>query len=442
MANLRDLPRVDAVANAPGLCSFSPRIRLLAARLALDELRSAALNGKNDISFDSAADLALKAAVRLTSPSLRPVINASGVVLHTGAGRARLADTAVQQLLMVAGGHAAVEFDLESGRRGDRQAHVRDLLCDLTGAEDAMVVNNCAAAVLLSLQALAGGRDVILSRGQMVEIGGSFRMPEIVAHSGCRLVEVGCTNKTRLSDYRQAIGEETAAILRCHPSNYRIVGFTAEPSLTELCALAKESGVLLIDDLGSGCLLDVSTYGLPKEPTVQESLSAGADVVLSSGDKLLGGPQAGLILGRKEVIAELRRHPVARAVRIDKLTLAALEATLRLYREERADEIPTWRYIGRSLEQVKSDAERLAKATSKATVELSETEVGGGSLPARGIPTYCAVIATERPDELAQSLRTGDPAVIVRVQDGRVWLDPRTMEPDEVDAVAVLLGAL
>jgi L-seryl-tRNA(Ser) seleniumtransferase len=439
--DLRRLPQVDQLSRAECLREYPEAVRTEAARRAVAHVRERLL--ADDPPEASVEEIAEREAMRLVRPGLRPAINLSGVVLHTGLGRARLAPAAAAQLREAGEHHAVLEFDLEEGVRGDRQDHVRGHLQRLTGCDDAYVVNNAAAGVVLALAALAGGREVVLSRGQMVEIGGAFRMPEIVETSGCRLVEVGCTNKTRLSDYERALGDETGAILRCHTSNYRIVGFTAQPERSELAALAQASRIPFIDDAGSGCLVDTRRFGLPKEPTLQECVAAGADVVIASGDKMLGGPQAGMILGRKEMIDTIRKHPLARAFRIDKLTLAALEATLRLYVEGREMEIPTLRYLGRSLEEVRATAERLCRAVGdSATVEASVTEVGGGSAPGTGVPTCCAVVRTGDPERWARALRTGDPPIVGRIQDGALWLDPRTVEPDEVERVERALGEL
>lgn len=442
MADLRRLPKVDALAASPALAGFSARVRADAARQAIAELRAQA-NGNGKLDVSKAEDLALEAALRLASSPLRPVLNASGIVLHTGLGRARLPQAAVERLSEVATSHATVEFDLESGARGDRQSIVRSLLEELTGAEDAHVVNNGAAAILLALAALCRGREVVLSRGEMVEIGGSFRMPEVIAESGCRLVEVGCTNKTRLTDYRSAIGEETAAILRCHPSNYRIQGFTSSPSDAELAALAKEHGLRFVYDLGNGSLWDLLEFGLPKEAFLIPAVKGGADLVTASGDKLLGGPQAGLILGSSEAVNQVRRHPLARALRVDKLTLAALEATLRLHRNGEREAIPTFRYLTRRPEDLRREARRLARAyPGESVVEEGLSEVGGGSAPGFGLPTWRVGLIHPDPDALAQALRRSDPPLIGRIERGRVWLDPRTLEPAEVRLAVRILSAL
>jgi L-seryl-tRNA(Ser) seleniumtransferase len=434
MANLRDLPQVDALARDARLSVFPPQIALVSARTAVAEARQRARNGE-PVDRHTVLEEALAHAATMHRPGPAHLINMSGVVLHTGLGRARLAPAVAARVAEVARAHSAVEFDLETGARGDRQEHVRWLLRELTGAEDAHVVNNCAGAVTLSLAALAAGREVILSRGQMIEIGGSFRLPEIIAASGCRLVETGCTNKTRLSDYEGNIGPGTAAILRCHPSNYAIVGFTEFPGARELAELARRHDVPLIDDAGSGCLLDTTRFGLPKEPTVQEAVRAGASLVLFSGDKLLGGPQAGIIVGSTQCVAHIRQHPLARALRVDKLTLAALEATLRLYLVGRELEIPVWRYLSRGLDEVRRMARRLARAYPGATVARGQTEAGGGSLPGSSVPTWRIRLPHHSPDRLLHSLRASPHGIVGRVEDGAAWLDPRTLDGIEATQV-------
>lgn len=435
--NLRDLPKVDALARVSELAPYPERVRVEAARRAIDRLRSDVLVGADP--SVTAEGLALEIAESLAASSLRGAINLSGVVLHTGLGRARLAEAAVRKIAGVAGGYSTLEFDLETGERGDRQEHVRELLRQLTGAEDALVLNNAAGAVTAALAALAHGREVILSRGQMVEIGGSFRMPDIVRESGCRLVEVGCTNRTHASDYESAISDATAAILRCHPSNYRIVGFTEEPSLEELRRIARARGIRLIDDQGSGCLFDLRTLGLPAQTTLPESAHL-ADVAIASGDKLIGGPQAGIVVGRSEVVSRIRRHPLARAMRIDKLCLAGLEATLRLWTNGQEEEIPTIAYLRRPLEAVRELAETLAEAWPQAVVEPGETEVGSGSAPGVGIPTFRVGLPGEV--EFARQLRTGAVPIVGRLEKGRLWLDPRTLEAREVSGVVARLREL
>jgi L-seryl-tRNA(Ser) seleniumtransferase len=379
---------------------------------------------------------AMQSFVELVGPSLRPVVNMSGVILHTGLGRARLADEVVASIYDVAAGHSGVEFDLESGERGDRQNHVRWLLRHLTGAEDALVVNNCAGAVVLALSAVCAGSPVVLSRGEMVEIGGQFRMPDIIKMSGCELVEVGCTNKTHLRDFEAAMGQEAGAFLRCHQSNFAQVGFIGQPKHRELSELAHSRGWVMIDDLGSGCLVDTTRYGLPKERTVGEAISDGADLVLASGDKLLGGTQAGILVGSAEMIERCKRHPLARALRIDKLGLAGLEATLRLYFEKRENEIPIWGYCSRELEEIKRDCSRLKKAWGRGEISMGTTELGGGSFPGVGVPTWRFGLGTSN-GELAKRLRLA--GVIGRTESGQIWLDPRTCTLDEVKETCLVL---
>lgn len=385
-------------------------------------------------------------------PSLRPVINATGVVLHTNLGRAPLAEAAIGAMIRVAEGYSNLEYDIAQGTRGSRHDHCVALLRELTGAEAALVVNNNAAAVVLALNTLAEGREAVVSRGELVEIGGSFRVPEIMARSGARMREVGATNRTHRADYEAAITDATAAILKVHRSNFRVVGFTSEVEIEVLAELARSRGVPLINDLGSGLILPLAGLGLPPEPTVGEVIRAGADVVTMSGDKLLGGPQAGIILGRADLIARMRRNPLCRAVRVDKLTLAALEATLTLYRDPaRAKrEVPVLRMLTMTADEVAARAAALARSLEACGVEAAclpgESAVGGGAFPGATLPT--TLVAIGRPDRdgeaLLRSLREGDPAVVARMVDGRVVLDPRTVlplqEPALIEAVRRAAG--
>lgn len=442
MASLRDLPRVDALASHERLSSFHESVRVKAARRAVERMREALLAG-SDVDLSRAAEDAYIIAKEMSGPSLKRAINLSGVILHTGLGRARLPRTAVEKLSEIVSNHCLVEFDQKTGKRGSRQDHVKELLKELTGAEDAFVVNNCASAVLLSLMAHCSGKEVILSRGEMIEIGGSFRMPDIVRQSGCILREVGCTNKTHLRDYEEAIGENTGAILHCHQSNYKMVGFVLRQNLRDVVRLGAKHGVMVVEDIGAGCLLDTVQFGLPKEETLQEAVATGADLVLSSGDKLLGGPQCGLILGRETAVAKLKKHPLARAVRVDKLTLCALEQTLRLYVEGRIDEIPVWRYISAGLDSVKSKAEAMAEAIGKqAVLKQGRSEVGGGSLPGSTLPTWLVGISSVSAEEALAKLRQSEPALIGRVEDGVVWLDPRTADDDEMPDILRILRSM
>jgi L-seryl-tRNA(Ser) seleniumtransferase len=435
MLDLRSLPKVDVLSRHELLAPYPERVRVAAAREGIERARAGLLAGR-EVDVYAEASRAAEVFMAFTT---RNAINMTGVVLHTGLGRARLAPTVAAHLAEVASGHSVVEFDLEDGTRGDRQNHVRSLLCDLTGAEDAFVVNNAAAGVFLTLKALAEDSEVLLSRGQMVEIGGSFRMPDIVRESGCHLVEVGCTNKTKVSDYAERLSEDTGAILRCHPSNYKIVGFTDEPELGELVDLADAYGVWLIDDQGTGCLVDLARFGMQRVPTVPASVQAGSDVVIASCDKLLGGPQGGMILGQTEAIEAIKQHPLARACRVDKLTLAALEATLRLYTTGREMEIPTLRYLGRELAEVEEMARRLASVVPGSIVEPALSEVGGGSAPGTDVPTWRVGLAAENELEIAQFMRTGHPPIIGRIEKGRLWLDPRTVDDDDLTVVEARL---
>ncbi len=440
-------------------CWLSPRIGAAgllrrAVRQAMEEIRRDLSEGKPIAVDPTRVAQRSREILEQERAVLRPVINATGVLLHTGLGRAPLAAEAVAAVAEASSGYCNLEWDLEDGTRGRRTAGIAGLLRDLTGAEAATVVNNNAGATVMALRALAGGREVIVSRGQLVEIGGSFRLPEIFEVSSARLREVGTTNKTRLSDYRRAIGPETAAILRVHRSNFRIVGFTEEPPLQELVQLAHSHGLWAIDDIGSGALGPGCPPGVVDEPTAAEGLAAGADVVLFSGDKLLGGPQCGIMVGSREAIGRIEVDPLMRALRVDKLTLAALEATVRLAMdpEHAIDRIPLWAMIATPLPELTARAEALAEAFRdrlglNAVATTSESSIGGGSAPFRPIPT--AVVAVSPPflihqgsgseSDWAQALRQGDPPVVARVQKGLVLLDMRTLtreqEPQLLDAV-------
>jgi len=425
---LRALPSVEELASSLGGVPHRAAVR--AARTAIDEARAAILEGR---SAPDPAARARRLVVDATRPSLRRVLNATGVIVHTNLGRAPLPDEAVAAVLELASGYSNLEYDLEAGARGSRQAHVEELARELTGAEAALVVNNCAAAVLLAAAALAGGRELIVSRGQLVEIGGSFRIPEVVAQSGARLREIGTTNRTRLSDYEAAVGLETGAILRAHQSNFRTVGFVEEVEIEQLCSLP----VPVIDDVGSGALAE-RVPELAEEPVVRRSVAAGAAVVCFSGDKLLGGPQAGLMVGRADAIAHCRSHPLARAVRVDKLSLAALEAVLRLYRDERLEAIPVLRMLTAGQVELRERAERMRSLVSGARVLDDVARVGGGSLPLLELPgPVCAVDpGPVGVDELARRLRRATPPVIGRAREGWLLLDPRTLTDAEAEEAA------
>jgi L-seryl-tRNA(Ser) seleniumtransferase len=459
---LRLLPSVDEVLRHERLkevLGIHPHSVIVGAiREVLAVERMAILSGNKTVdvekgkpSFLSRIAAGTISAVELSvRPNLRRVINATGVVLHTNLGRAPLAEQARQAISDVTANYSNLELDLETGRRGSRYAPLEKLLTTLTGAEAALVVNNNAAAVLLVLSTMACDREVIVSRGQLVEIGGSFRIPEVMAQSGARLVEVGATNKTYPDDYRRAINNNTALLLHVHTSNYRIVGFTRETAVGELVELGRECNLPVVSDLGSGFLIDLSRFGLPWEPTVQETVGAGTDIVTFSGDKLLGGPQAGIIVGKRVFIDKMKKNPLTRAIRIDKMTVAALEATLRLYLDEEQAllEVPTLRMLTISLEQLRQKASELVvllreAAGRRALVEVEESmsAVGGGAMPTAALPTAVVAIQPEKSSsgELQEALRQGEPAVMGRVQEDKLLLDVRTIAEKEFQLLA---GAL
>jgi L-seryl-tRNA(Ser) seleniumtransferase len=423
----RDLPSIDSLLAKMGP-QLSDHPRALVVKAAREIVDVARANGGKAPA--EGWDAAVSAAVRrLAVPSLLPVINATGVVLHTNLGRAPLARAAIDAITRVASGYAALEYDLGTGTRGSRHAHCRDLLVELTGAADAMVVNNAAGAVLLALSALARGGEAVVSRGELVEIGGSFRIPDVMARSGARLVEVGTTNRTHPQDYERALSADSKVLLKVHRSNFQVTGFTAEVAVSELVEMGHARGVACIYDLGSGLLMNLAEFGLSGEPTVQEGVAAGADLVLFSGDKLLGGPQAGILVGTEQAIRACRADPIARAVRADKLTLAALEATLGLYRDRDSaiHEIPVLNMLTENEESIRARAERLGGQLIE-----GDSEVGGGSFPGAKLRTWLAGF----PDEsLAERLRRHDPPIIARVAGNRVLLDARTILPGQVETV-------
>ncbi|MBK8049423.1 MAG: L-seryl-tRNA(Sec) selenium transferase [Anaerolineales bacterium] len=448
----RKLPAIDQLLQATGVVALGRlygRSQLTdAARAVLAEARAVIADGgaaPDHEAWPARMDAWLAGASAI---SLRPVINATGVIIHTNLGRAPLSEGALAALQRVDAGYSNLEYDLAAGGRGSRHDHARRALIALTGAEDAMVVNNCAAAVYLVLAALAIARDVLISRGQLVEIGGGFRIPDVLRASGARLVEVGTTNRTHLKDYQAALTAETTAIMRVHSSNFYQVGFVTTPTLEDLVKVAHSYGVILIDDLGSGALLDTTQYGLAGEPVVQQSIKDGADLVTFSGDKLVGGPQAGLIVGKQSLVTKLRNHPMARALRVDKLTLAALEATLSSYVRGRAEEeIPVWQMIAASPATVQARAvhwqTQLARAGIQATVIAGESTVGGGSLPGEVLPTMLLAAPARNPDAVAKALRQLDPPVICRIQHDHLLFDPRTVLPaQEEPLLTAIAGSL
>jgi L-seryl-tRNA(Ser) seleniumtransferase len=448
---------VRALDGGPGV----PRPRVVTAvRAVLAERRQAVLAAASREELDALAldAVALLPRVRVELDSagawrLDRVVNATGVVLHTNLGRAPLGRAALARLAVVAARYSNLELDVPTKARGSRYAHVDELLCGLSGAEASLVVNNNAAAVLLALESLARGREVVVSRGELIEIGGAFRIPEILARSGARLVEVGTTNRTRVADYAAAITAETAVLMKVHPSNYRVVGFTEGVSTAELAELGRARGLPVLEDLGSGCFLDLRPWGLPGEPTVPATVAAGADVVTFSGDKLLGGPQAGIVVGRRALVERLRKNPLNRALRIDKLTLAALEATLRAYEDPATlrREIPTLRMLSEPAAAVRRRAGRVlrrvpaaARAALGLEVVTGRSEVGGGALPLAELPTAALALGTAAHPaaRLDVALRAARPPVIGRIAEDRLLLDCRTVMDDEVPLLAAALAAL
>jgi L-seryl-tRNA(Ser) seleniumtransferase len=457
-SSLRSLPSVDRLLREPAVALLSERYSrrqvVEGARALLQEYRGRLRRDGVSV-IPQSVELAGELGHRLqlaARPALRRVINATGVIIHTNLGRAPLSQAALAAMQAVGQGYSNLEYHLEAGERGSRHKHLSAALTRLTGAEAALVVNNNAAAVLLTLSALAAGREVVISRGQLVEIGGGFRIPDVLRQSRARLVEVGTTNRTYAADYRQAIGADTALLLRVHSSNFRIVGFVHEPTIRELAEVARGSSVqpgslVLVDDLGSGSLLDSSKFGVMREPMVQESVAEGADLVCFSGDKLLGGPQCGVIVGRAELVARLERHPLTRAMRPDKATLAALEATLDHYlRGEAVEHVPVWRMLATQPAAIEERARSLANRLSRRglSFELIDgaSAVGGGSLPGETLPTrLLAIVGSDSPDRLAARLRAADPPVIGRVERDRLALDVRTVLPEEDDLLAMALDA-
>ncbi|MGK2945737.1 MAG: L-seryl-tRNA(Sec) selenium transferase [Desulfuromonadales bacterium] len=456
-ALLRTLPAIDRLLGSPLLVKLEqtqPHILIReAAQTIVDDLRRQILDEQAalpDLDLEAVARLVAKRVAEMARPSLRRVINVTGTLLHTNLGRAPLCSDALQAINAIARGYSNLEYDLEKGQRGKRFTHIEELICRLTGGEAVTVVNNNAGAVMLALAALAGGRSALVSRGELIEIGGSFRIPDIMAASGVKLVEVGTTNKTHFKDYAEAINSEIALILKVHTSNYRILGFTEAVSGEELVSLAHQHNMPVLEDLGSGLLIDLTPYGLPREPTVREVLKTGIDLVTFSGDKLLGGPQAGIIVGKRAVIDQLRKHPMARALRIDKLTLAALEATLRLYLDpqQALAQVPTLKMLSLPASELQRRCDALLpKLTASigdavdCSVIAATATVGGGALPLAELPGWVIALApkTMSVNKLVTRLRHSQPPVIGRVHDNQFLIDPRTLNNDDE---ALLLQAM
>ena len=444
MTELRQLPSVDTLLHTQSaaelIAEYGRPLTLEAIRLILHQIRQE--NSGESPAIPNHADILDRVMLTLddwTESSLQPVINATGVILHTNLGRAPLSSAALQAMQAVAQGYSTLEFDMQRGKRGSRYTHAEALLRRLTGAEAALVVNNNASAVLLALTTLAKKRRVVIARSQLVEIGGGFRIPDVMAQSGAILEEVGTTNRVHLKDYKKALdGQPVKLVMRAHRSNFRISGFTGEPPLEEIVQLVHQYELPVYEDLGSGTLIDTARYGLDHEPTIQESLAAGVDLLSFSGDKLLGGPQAGILLGRTDLVEKLKRHPVARAIRTDKTTLAALSATLLLYlKNEAENRIPIWQMIGMDVDMIKERAQQWVATLGTGSVIKGESTVGGGSLPGESLPTYLLALDISHPDRFMAKLRQQHPPIIARVQGEQVVLDPRTVLPNQEGALLV-----
>jgi len=460
MANIfRNIPSVNQLLESPQLKKLVENVNhqvvVDGVRTFIDDLKDTITTASDEIEIPTPSEMADKIADWLKVEQreyLRPVINGTGIILHTGLGRAPLAKSAIAATAQIASGYASVEVDLTDGQRGQRVKAVEKLLCELTGAEAAVVVNNNAAATMIALATVATGKEVIVSRGQLIEIGGSYRLPDVMQCSGCKLKEVGTTNKTHAADYSSAIGEETGAILKVHPSNFEVVGFTKTVSAKELVSIAHAHDLPMIDDVGSGALIDFAKFGLSDEPVVRDSIKDGADIVLFSGDKLIGGPQCGIIIGKRKYIDQILNNALMRAMRVDKMTLAALAATLRLYRNEETveQEVPILRMLSMPEANLKLRAEKVAQQIQgKGWLEVCEvTEaqsmLGGGSLPTQKIPTWCVAIRpqTSSVNRIAQRLRSSTPAVIGRVQKDTLLIDMRTVLPEQDMILVELLDAL
>lgn len=448
---LKNLPGVDNLLEDLREQTFYqeiPKSVLLSSiREVIEKKREVILSGSSTINDDYKFEIK-RLVEEKSKPNLKNIINGTGVVVHTNLGRSILPNEALDHMVKIASGYSNLEFDLDSGKRGSRYSVVEEIICEISGAEAAMVVNNNASAVLLALETLANKREVIVSRGELVEIGGSFRIPDIMAKSGGILKEVGATNRTHLKDYEKAISEETGLLLKVHTSNYSIVGFTSSLSLEEIVSLGKDKSITVMEDLGSGTFVDFSKYGLTKEPTVQESVKAGVDLITFSGDKLLGGPQAGIIIGKKHIIDKIKQNPFTRAVRIDKLTLAALEIVMRLYRDERSAviKIPTLKMLFMKKPEIEARATRLSsmlKERFEGKIMIStcgtESKAGGGSLPLMLLPS-CAVVLKSNdlsPSHIEKRMRTGEPKVIGRIENDQYIIDIRTVDDNEFESICM-----
>ncbi len=447
MNDYRQIPSVDLIINSPGatllITNFGREQVIITIRDVLESFRHMETLDREcctPTAILSQANLNLQKTFKST---LNPLINASGVILHTNLGRAPLSADSIEAMRTIAANYNTLEFDLSTGKRGSRTVHAEDILIQLTGAEAALVVNNNASAVLVALSALANRRKVIISRSQLIEIGGGFRIPDVMKQSGAKLHEIGTTNRVHISDYSDALQEPAALVMRAHHSNFKIIGFSTEPDLVDICKVAHAAAVPVLDDLGSGTFLDTARYGLQHEPTIIESLSAGADLVCFSGDKLLGGPQAGIILGRKQMVAKIKKHPLVRAIRADKICLAGLNATLFHYLKGEAEQkIPVWQMISRSVENIQISAHAWQQSIQHGDVISSHSTIGGGSMPEEMLPTYVLALTVRNPDQFVKQLRQLPLAIIARIENEHVLLDPRTVFPDQEQVLCAQLKTL
>ncbi|MBI3399159.1 MAG: L-seryl-tRNA(Sec) selenium transferase [Deltaproteobacteria bacterium] len=451
--HLRDIPSIDEILRTDNLQEYirlySKSLVTQAVRDILSKMRTEIITGrKSDISMNNIEMLVKSYLEDVFRASMKKIVNASGIILHTNLGRAILCSSAVEAIKVCVRNPVNLEFNLERGERGERDSHVEGLICRLTGAEAAAVVNNNAAAIFLTLNTLAEQKEVIISRGELIEIGGSFRIPEVIQKSGCKLIEVGTTNRTHLSDYTSAISHDTAAILKAHTSNYRVIGFTASVDLKELAAIGSHHDIPIVEDLGSGSLVDLSQFGLPREPTVRETIETGVDIVTFSGDKLLGGPQVGIIVGKRKYIWKINKNPLKRALRVDKITIAALEATLKLYLnpDSLQTELPTLRFLTRPIAEIISVAEKAARLLKQrlgrdyiVEIENGESQIGSGSLPEEVIPTKIVSIAHKEisPEKIFDIFLKNEPPVLGRVHKGKFLLDIRMIEKAEDVAISL-----
>jgi L-seryl-tRNA(Ser) seleniumtransferase len=433
---MRAIPAVHRILSEPGIEKFEDVLGREEIKRAVEQVLDRVRASGQEQTHGGIIDAVARKLNELALRALSPVINATGIILHTNLGRAPLAAEALAAVESIARGYSNLEYDLAAGERGSRYSLISGVLNDVTGAEDSLVVNNCAAAVLLVLDTFAKGRDVVVARNQLIEIGGGFRIPEVLERSGATLVEVGTTNRVYVEDYERALSPRTALLLLTHPSNYRIEGFTHDAGARELVELGRRAGVVVVEDLGSGALVDLADYGVERERTVQDALADGIGLVTVSGDKLLGGPQAGIVVGRANLVARLRTNPLLRALRVDKMTLAALAATLRIYREASARErIPIYRMLAVTLDELHNRARAYLAAIPGTTASESAAYIGGGALPQARVPSIAVAISAEKPDLLAVCLRAQKPAIVGRIEEGRVLLDLRTIAPEDDDGV-------